>query len=129
MLAQGLTWLSHVGSHVGSGLRWRVRWQGHVGTGRRQLGRGLAGVWGHGGGCGWCQKKEDATGMLMLTGVARMRGGKITDDEVKRRRGSVKWRHSVPMELRRNGGEHRVRGGVAKPVVVVARTRRRWRRR
>ena len=122
----------HVGSTSDPTLRWRTR-GGHVEGGgqatvarrRRRLGCEPAGERRRSGGCGWYQNVERDSPILMLTldasGREEFAGGEVN----RRRRRFGHGGAAAPVEIRRNGGEHRVRTGVTKWMVASERTRRR----
>ena len=66
--------------------RWRLRGSATSVRGRRRLGVELASDWRHGSGRRRYQKREQAMLNMMLTEIAKMRGGKVVGDEVVRRR-------------------------------------------
>ena len=78
------------GCHVGPGAEvapcWRRGGQATSARRRRSSGNTLAGATCHGEGREWYQKDEEMMPNMMLTRVARMRGGKVVGDEVERRR-------------------------------------------
>lgn len=121
-----LMWPPH-GLHVRPegevALEWRRRGLATPARHRRRCGDEPAGVIRHSEVRGCAQKREGEILNVMLTGIARMRGGKVVGDEVERRRSSVDGEVGAPGILRRCGCAHQVRSDAVMLMVVEARTR------